>query len=119
MSFTLQVGDLRLTRPLDSSSLRLAQTHVDTSFGNSILFTESNISGTHCLLEASRIYDKLRKFIHISTDEVYGEWPAGNARQGNRQTLNALFPFQVAAMKRLSSIRPIRTRLPKRPPSFS
>jgi len=55
----------------------LAQTHVDTSFGNSILFTESNIFGTHCLLEASRIYNKLRKFIHISTDEVYGEWPAG------------------------------------------
>lgn len=55
----------------------LAQTHVDTSFGNSILFTESNIFGTHCLLEASRIYNKLRRFIHISTDEVYGEWPAG------------------------------------------
>lgn len=55
----------------------LAQTHVDTSFGNSILFTESNIFGTHCLLEASRIYNKLKKFIHISTDEVYGEWPAG------------------------------------------
>ena len=53
------------------------KTHVDTSFGNSILFTESNISGTHCLLEASRIYNKLRKFVHISTDEVYGEWPAG------------------------------------------
>lgn len=51
---------------------------MDTSFGNSILFTESNIFGTHCLLEASRIYNKLRKFIHISTDEVYGEWPAGN-----------------------------------------
>ncbi|CAF1040148.1 unnamed protein product, partial [Didymodactylos carnosus] len=53
-----------------------AQTHVDTSFGNSILFTESNIFGTHCILEAARIYGKLRKFIHISTDEVYGEWPA-------------------------------------------
>ncbi len=59
----------------------LAQTHVDTSFGNSILFTESNIFGTHCLLEASRIYNKLRKFIHISTDEVYGEWPAGKKKK--------------------------------------
>jgi dTDP-D-glucose 4,6-dehydratase len=60
--------------------LFLAQTHVDTSFGNSILFTESNIFGTHCLLEASRIYNKLQKFVHISTDEVYGEWPAGKTK---------------------------------------
>ncbi|CAF1172726.1 unnamed protein product, partial [Didymodactylos carnosus] len=58
-----------------------AQTHVDTSFGNSILFTESNIFGTHCILEAARIYGKLRKFIHISTDEVYGEWPVGSCHE--------------------------------------
>ena len=28
--------------------------------------------GTHVLLECSRIYGKIRKFIHMSTDEVYG-----------------------------------------------
>lgn len=68
-----------------------AQTHVDTSFGNSILFTESNISGTHCLLEASRIYNKLEKFIHISTDEVYGEWPAGSCHE--TAVLNPTNPY--------------------------
>ncbi|CAF1020324.1 unnamed protein product [Adineta ricciae] len=68
-----------------------AQTHVDTSFGNSILFTESNIFGTHCLLEASRIYNKLRKFIHISTDEVYGEWPAGSCHE--TAVLNPTNPY--------------------------
>ncbi|CAF0945149.1 unnamed protein product [Adineta steineri] len=68
-----------------------AQTHVDTSFGNSILFTESNIFGTHCLLEASRIYNKLRKFVHISTDEVYGEWPAGSCHE--TAVLNPTNPY--------------------------
>jgi len=54
-----------------------AQSHVDNSFCNSVSFTENNILGTHLLLETTRIYhDKtgnLKKFIHVSTDEVYGE----------------------------------------------
>jgi len=50
-----------------------AQTHVDNSFGNSIQFTQDNVLGTHTLLECCRVYGKLNKFIHISTDEVYGE----------------------------------------------
>jgi len=32
-----------------------------------------NVLGTHHLLEAGRKYGKLEKFIHVSTDEVYGE----------------------------------------------
>ena len=50
-----------------------AQSHVDNSFGNSIQFTIDNILGTHNLLECCRNYGKLERFIHISTDEVYGE----------------------------------------------
>lgn len=49
-----------------------AQTHVDNSFGNSITFTENNVLGTHTLLECSKKYN-LKKFIHVSTDEIYGE----------------------------------------------
>ncbi|KAJ1462760.1 hypothetical protein M885DRAFT_505816 [Pelagophyceae sp. CCMP2097] len=49
-----------------------AQTHVDNSFGNSFQFTRNNIMGTHCLLEAAKL-NKISKFIHVSTDEVYGE----------------------------------------------
>ena len=37
------------------------------------LYTRDNILGTHTLLEAARLYGKINKFIHISTDEVYGE----------------------------------------------
>ncbi|KAG1173187.1 hypothetical protein G6F70_005978 [Rhizopus microsporus] len=49
-----------------------AQTHVDNSFGDSFEFTKNNVMGTHVLLEAAKI-SKIRRFIHVSTDEVYGE----------------------------------------------
>jgi dTDP-glucose 4,6-dehydratase len=50
-----------------------AQSHVDNSFTDSIQYTMDNILGTHNLLEVSRRYGKIIKFIHVSTDEVYGE----------------------------------------------
>jgi len=50
-----------------------AQTHVDNSFGNSFNFTESNIMGTHVLLESAKNHKGMKRFIHVSTDEVYGE----------------------------------------------
>lgn len=48
-----------------------AQSHVDTSFGNSLSFTKNNVLGTHVLLESSHRYN-VKRFLHISTDEVYG-----------------------------------------------
>ena len=51
-----------------------AQSHVDNSFLESLEYTKDNILGTHNLLECTRIYCKdLKKFIHVSTDEVYGD----------------------------------------------
>ena len=50
-----------------------AQSHVDNSFSNPIQYTKDNILGTHNLLECVREYGKIDKFIHVSTDEVYGE----------------------------------------------
>jgi len=49
-----------------------AQSHVDLSFGNSYGFTHTNVYGTHVLLESAKKVG-LKRFIHISTDEVYGE----------------------------------------------
>ena len=49
-----------------------AQTHVDNSFGNSFKFINDNITGTHVLLELAKKYN-IKRFIHVSTDEVYGE----------------------------------------------
>jgi len=50
-----------------------AQSHVENSFDNALQYTTDNILGTHTLLEACRKYGKIIRFIHISTDEVYGE----------------------------------------------
>lgn len=50
-----------------------AQSHVQDSFTDALRYTNDNIVGTHNLLEASRLYGKLERFIHVSTDEVYGE----------------------------------------------
>ena len=49
-----------------------AETHVDNSFGNSFVFTMTNVMGTHVLLEAAKAHN-IRRFLHVSTDEVYGE----------------------------------------------
>ncbi|CAM9130341.1 unnamed protein product [Discosporangium mesarthrocarpum] len=49
-----------------------AQTHVDNSFGNSFQFTHNNIYGTHVLLESAKKVG-IKRFVHVSTDEVYGE----------------------------------------------
>ena len=50
-----------------------AQSHVQDSFTDSFKYTNDNVLGTHTLLESTRLYGKVKKFIHISTDEVYGE----------------------------------------------
>lgn len=50
-----------------------AQSHVQNSFDDSYIFTMDNIVGTHVLLEECRKYNRIEKFIHVSTDEVYGE----------------------------------------------
>jgi dTDP-glucose 4,6-dehydratase len=49
-----------------------AESHVDNSFGNSLVFTKTNTLGTHFFLEACR-KQKVNRIIHVSTDEVYGE----------------------------------------------
>jgi len=48
-----------------------AQSHVDNSFGNSLSFTQNNVIGTHVLLETAKAVG-IKRFIHVSTDEVYG-----------------------------------------------
>jgi dTDP-glucose 4,6-dehydratase/UDP-glucose 4,6-dehydratase len=50
-----------------------AQSHVQNSFEDALQYTHDNVQGTHSLLEAARKYGKIIRFIHISTDEVYGE----------------------------------------------
>ena len=49
-----------------------AESHVDNSIDNSDPFIRTNVNGTHNLLKCAVKYGKINKFIHISTDEVFG-----------------------------------------------
>jgi dTDP-glucose 4,6-dehydratase len=53
-----------------------AETHVDRSIENADDFLTTNILGTRVLIEAARTH-KIERFIHISTDEVYGSVSEG------------------------------------------
>lgn len=64
-----------------------AQSHVDNSFDNSLQYTHDNILGTHTLLEVCRIYGKIERFIHVSTDEVYGESMLDDVNHKNEQSI--------------------------------
>jgi len=65
LSYVLQ------TEKIDTIIHAAAQTHVDNSFGNSFAFTENNVLGTHVLAEAAKKAG-IKRFVHVSTDEVYG-----------------------------------------------
>ena len=66
------VRHIILSEKIDTVMHFAAQSHVDNSFGNSFAFTKVNVLGTHVLLEAA-YRCRVKRFIHVSTDEVYGE----------------------------------------------
>ena len=77
-------GDIRnletvekLTRDVDTLVNFAAESHVDRSISNPKLFIETNILGTYSILESAKKHDKL--FIHVSTDEVYGDAENSNS----------------------------------------
>jgi dTDP-glucose 4,6-dehydratase len=70
-----------------------AQTHVDNSFDNSINYTIDNILGTHQLIECCRLYGNIKRFIHISTDEVYGEIAINSDDSTEVSLLNPTNPY--------------------------
>jgi dTDP-glucose 4,6-dehydratase len=49
-----------------------AESHVDNSIVNMMPFVNTNIIGTINLMQAALEYGGLKKFLHVSTDEVYG-----------------------------------------------
>ena len=54
-----------------------AESHVDRSISGSAEFIRTNVLGTHTLLEASR-EQNIGRFVHVSTDEVYGSIESGS-----------------------------------------
>ena len=58
-----------------------AETHVDRSLMSAGEFIHTDVYGTFVLLEAARQAPRLRRFVQISTDEVYGSVPEGSSRE--------------------------------------
>jgi dTDP-glucose 4,6-dehydratase len=55
-----------------------AETHVDRSLMEAATFITTDVQGVLVLLEEARKHDQLRKFIQVSTDEVYGSIENGS-----------------------------------------
>ncbi|HUT08213.1 MAG TPA: dTDP-glucose 4,6-dehydratase [Candidatus Latescibacteria bacterium] len=58
-----------------------AETHVDRSIYDAGEFVLSNVHGTYTLLDALRAFPAVEFFIHVSTDEVYGNRTGRPARE--------------------------------------
>jgi dTDP-glucose 4,6-dehydratase len=70
-----------------------AETHVDRSINSAADFLESNVKGVYTLLEAARKYD-IRRFLQISTDEVYGSIENGSFYETSN--INPSNPYSAA-----------------------
>src|SRR5262249_59161640 len=55
--------------------------HVDRSIQAAGDFIQTDVFGTFVLLEAARTAKALRRFVQISTDEVYGSVPTGQSHE--------------------------------------
>jgi dTDP-glucose 4,6-dehydratase len=73
-----------------------AESHVDRSILDAKAFMETNALGTHILLEAAREYG-IKKFIHISTDEVYGDIIKGKFTENSALSPNSPYAASKAA----------------------
>lgn len=74
-----------------------AESHVDRSIAEAEAFIQTNIGGTHVLLEAARRH-RVQRFIQISTDEVYG-----SCLQGSFQEQDPLTPSSPYAASKASA----------------
>jgi dTDP-glucose 4,6-dehydratase len=67
----------QLMRQHDAVAHFAAETHVDRSINEAAAFVRTNVQGTHVLLDAA-VRHRLRRFLHVSTDEVYGSIAHGS-----------------------------------------
>ncbi len=73
-----------------------AETHVDRSILGPAAFVKTNVLGTQTLLEAARARG-IKKFVHVSTDEVYGSVQTGESVEGDPLLPNSPYAASKAA----------------------
>ena len=72
-----------------------AESHVDRSILDSRDFVQTNLLGTNCILEASRLA-KILKIVQISTDEVYGSRKVGSFTEEDALSPNSPYAASKA-----------------------
>src|SRR5689334_3341062 len=79
------IADAEIAGPLVAGSDYVinfaAETHVDRSILHAGDFIKTDVYGTYVLLEAARTAKNLKRFVQISTDEVYGSVPTGSSKE--------------------------------------
>ena len=83
----------RLAKGCDIILNFAAETHVDRSIIDPYSFIRTNVLGTHTLLEAAKA-NRVKRFIQISTDEVYGSIAKGSFRETDPLLPNS--PYSAA-----------------------
>lgn len=80
---------------IDSIVNFAAETHVDRSIFEAGSFIQTDVYGTHVLLEAVRKFE-LERIVHISTDEVYGSVLEGSSVETDRLLPNSPYSASKA-----------------------
>lgn len=75
----------RILKGVDMVVHFAAESHVDRSITGPSAFLTTNVLGTQCLLEAARI-NRVKRFHHISTDEVFGSLKLNTSSKFNERT---------------------------------
>ncbi|VVB90968.1 GDP-L-fucose synthase [uncultured archaeon] len=88
-----------------------AESHVDRSIEDASAFVRTNVLGTFTLLESARKY-KVGRFIHISTDEVYGSRERGSFRENDILTPSSPYSSSKAGSDLLAQSYSITHKLP-------
>ncbi len=86
--------DRLLAEPVQAIVHFAAETHVDRSIADASSFVHTNIQGTYTLLEAAR-HRHVPRFIHVSTDEVYGSLEPGESAS-ERTALEPNSPYAAS-----------------------
>ena len=63
-----------------------AESHVDNSISNGKPFIKTNVMGTYNLLDIATKLPRLKKFVQISTDEVYGDMESRRIMEADEHT---------------------------------
>ncbi|HEX9816818.1 MAG TPA: dTDP-glucose 4,6-dehydratase [Candidatus Thermoplasmatota archaeon] len=82
-----------------------AESHVDRSIEGPQVFLHTNVIGTGVLLEAARRRD-VKRFHHVSTDEVFGDLPLDSSTKFNEHT--AYHPHSPYAASKAGSDHIVR-----------